>query len=136
MPTDNKPRTRTGGAADRLRQMYADQIAAADAAEKAWAERTAALAAVDTADGKLRDAVATLADQGLDAGQIATLANVPVKAIRSARRTERTPTRRRAEPTPQDDEEPWSATASAADHVHQAAAVPAFTEGHGEQVPA
>lgn len=94
MPTDRKPRTRSGGAADRLQQMYAEQITAADTAEKAWRDRTNALTAAEQASERFRDAVLTLADQGLSAEQIALLTNAPLGDVRSARRTPSTPRKR------------------------------------------
>ncbi len=86
MPTEKTPRTKSsGGAADRLQQMYADQIQLADAAEKDWKAEQKHRADADAAHERFREKVAVLADQGLESDRIAFLVGVPEKVIRSAR---------------------------------------------------
>jgi hypothetical protein len=83
-----------GGAAARVRAKFAAREArlatAADAAEKAWVERGQALAAVESAEDRFREAVAALVAEDQSLEEAAELAQVPIEAVRAARRPKRT----------------------------------------------
>lgn len=80
-------------AAQRVQAALAAQMKAmtegVDAVMRAYADRAEALAAVDAADDRLREAVALLAEQGQTSEQIADLTDVPVADLRAARRPKR-----------------------------------------------
>src|SRR3954447_23792377 len=80
----------TAGAAARVRAKFtareARLVEAVTAAEQAWAGRVEAVAVLELADDRFRDAVAGLAGEGLALSEVAELAGVPVEAVRAARR--------------------------------------------------
>src|SRR3954470_9534370 len=80
----------TAGAAARVRAKFAARearlVEAVTAAERAWAGRVEAVAVLELADDRFRDAVAGLAGEGLALSEVAELAGVPIEAVRAARR--------------------------------------------------
>jgi hypothetical protein len=85
---------KSGGAAARVRAKYAAReqrlVKAADAAERAWSARLDAVAAVEKADDRFRDAVAALVAEDQSLEEVSDLAQVPIEAVRAARRPKRT----------------------------------------------
>lgn len=85
---------KSGGAAARVRAKYAAReqrlVKAADAAERAWSARLDAVAAVERADDRFREAVAALVAEDQSLEEAAELAQVPIEAVRAARRPKRT----------------------------------------------
>src|SRR4051812_49763972 len=82
----------TAGAAARVRAKFAARearlVEAVTAAERAWAGRVEAVAVLELADDRFRDAVAGLAGEGLALSEVAELAGGPVEAGRGGRRPE------------------------------------------------
>lgn len=80
----------TAGAAARVRAKFAARqarvVEGVTAAEQAWADRAEAIAGVESAEDRLRDAVAGLVAEDVALSEIAEFTGVPIEAVRAARR--------------------------------------------------